>query len=691
MNRSKKWLIAGAFIAFTSVAFTVSRYKGFMTADSRGLLLFIISLAAGISSCPAFGFVPDMKSKYYRLLAAAVFFAAPLFSVACVEILNGNFLFDLQDLFWMDNYVFCLAFYILLYGLTSSIRISVFVLQPLFLVFGAVNMYVKAFKGSPFVPMDVGSFTTAASVAGVYEYAIGMEFAFAASLTALLFGFTVHLGLPEHDRIRRFTRHLFLAAGISAAVMFYATDIIVDMGYKPDFFNQLRGYSNKGATVEFMLNTRYMFLSKPDGYEPQEAADAVGETVSAGTVPQIFGGDGSTAEAPGKPDIIVIMDEAFSDLRTVGHFETGDEIMPFIDSLTDNTIKGNVYVSVFGTGTSNTEFEFLTGNSMAFLPAGSNAYQLYIKDRQPGTVSLLQRSGYTSRAFHPYFGDNWNRTQVYDFMDFDDYISFEDIFGEDLAAEYLARSYNMTYIKRKLGEFYHDTDIMLRSYVSDEFDFRYIEQDYEKRDKSRPYFMFNVTMQNHSPYTLYSSELKDGIKLRGLTGNYPLTEQYLALIRRSDDAFRQLLKYFGAKSEPVIILFFGDHQPNIEPEFYDEIMGGDIRKINDETLLNRYKTKFVLWANYDIPEGETDYISANYLRTLLLQIAGADLTKYDGYLAELYRDIPVITAQGCLDARGDYFKTDDTESKWYERLQQYRCIQYNNLIDTDNRDDELFG
>ena len=365
--------------------------------------------------------------------------------------------------------------------------------------------------------------------------------------------------------------------------------------------------------------------------------------------------------------------------------------MPFIDSLTDNTIKGNVYVSVFGTGTSNTEFEFLTGNSMAFLPAGSNAYQLYIKDRQPGTVSLLQRSGYTSRAFHPYFGDNWNRTQVYDFMDFDDYISFEDIFGEDLAAEYLARSYNMTYIKRKLGEFYHDTDIMLRSYVSDEFDFRYIEQDYEKRDKSRPYFMFNVTMQNHSPYTLYSSELKDGIKLRGLTGNYPLTEQYLALIRRSDDAFRQLLKYFGAKSEPVIILFFGDHQPNIEPEFYDEIMGGDIRKINDETLLNRYKTKFVLWANYDIPEGETDYISANYLRTLLLQIAGADLTKYDGYLAELYRDIPLITAQGCLDARGDYFKTDDTESKWYERLQQYRCIQYNNLIDTDNRDDELFG
>ena len=36
--------------------------------------------------------------------------------------------------------------------------------------------------------------------------------------------------------------------------------------------------------------------------------------------------------------------------------------MPNMDALSENTIRGNVYVSVRGTGTSNTEYELLTGN-----------------------------------------------------------------------------------------------------------------------------------------------------------------------------------------------------------------------------------------------------------------------------------------------------------------------------------------
>lgn len=49
-------------------------------------------------------------------------------------------------------------------------------------------------------------------------------------------------------------------------------------------------------------------------------------------------------------------------MRVVGDIETNIPYMPFIDSLEENTIQGNAYVSTIGTGTSNTEFEFLTGN-----------------------------------------------------------------------------------------------------------------------------------------------------------------------------------------------------------------------------------------------------------------------------------------------------------------------------------------
>ena len=75
-----------------------------------------------------------------------------------------------------------------------------------------------------------------------------------------------------------------------------------------------------------------------------------------------------------KPNIIVIMNEAFSDPSVLGDFTTNEDYMPFVHSLldgADNTISGHLNVSVKGGNTANTEFEYLTGASMAFLPYGS--------------------------------------------------------------------------------------------------------------------------------------------------------------------------------------------------------------------------------------------------------------------------------------------------------------------------------
>ena len=58
-------------------------------------------------------------------------------------------------------------------------------------------------------------------------------------------------------------------------------------------------------------------------------------------------------------------------------------------SLTENTVKGTLYVPVIGAGTSNTEFEFLTGHTTSFLSPGSNAYMLYVNNALPSLVSTL--------------------------------------------------------------------------------------------------------------------------------------------------------------------------------------------------------------------------------------------------------------------------------------------------------------
>jgi len=116
---------------------------------------------------------------------------------------------------------------------------------------------------------------------------------------------------------------------------------------------------------------------------------------------------------------------------------------------------------------------------------------------------------------------------------------------------------------------------------------------------------------------------------------------------------------------------YGDHQPYIEDTFYEEVMGKKLSELTDEEQQKRYITRFVLWANYDIPEGWIDEISVNYLSVLLQQVANNPLTEYQKYLNTLYTKVPVVTMMGCRDWDGNYFKYND-DTKYRQLLNYYR-------------------
>ena len=116
------------------------------------------------------------------------------------------------------------------------------------------------------------------------------------------------------------------------------------------------------------------------------------------------------------------MDEAFSDPAVLGEVDANMDYMPFVHSLqngAENAITGKLHVSVKGGNTANTEFEFLTGNTMAFLPQGSVAYQQYIHEETQSLASYLKSLGYTTRAAHPYKASGWDRETVYPLLGFE--------------------------------------------------------------------------------------------------------------------------------------------------------------------------------------------------------------------------------------------------------------------------------
>ncbi len=231
-------------------------------------------------------------------------------------------------------------------------------------------------------------------------------------------------------------------------ILFFS-DIFANCGLEPDFWNQTRGYHRSGFLLNFCLNTKYTYINSPSGYNADETELLVSELLNSGdkAAAAVTSADSNTENDKDSqtPNIISVMCESFSDLSVCGNFKTNVDYMPFYRSLKENTIKGNLYVPVHGSGTSNTEYEFLTGNSMSFFPAGSNAFSLYIKDERPSIVSTLGSLGYTKTAFHPYYSSGWNRRNVYSFFGFDSFYSITSTIRSSILIDYINSGNNNEY------------------------------------------------------------------------------------------------------------------------------------------------------------------------------------------------------------------------------------------------------
>ena len=665
----------------------------------RGIILFVLSLLAG----PAAGLLivtkPSVDEKYQALANTILFFIMPVFTMQMVECFNGNFIWWFSVPTFLANYMIYLVFYLLFFLITGKFHMVGLIVNISLYVWSLLNYFVELFRGSPFVPMDLLSIRTGLSVSDGYTY----ELSWNLILGSIIF-FLIYLLNKKSKNIKpkklKFKLLVKLSsAGYLAVVLltFFFTDFSVHTGYTPDFWDQSRGYHNTGSFFNFCLNTKYLVVKKPADYSAKnvegylnDTLEAYGVSPDSSTSTNLLTGKNDYTPSADKttPNIICIMNESLADLGSLGDLQTNEDYMPFIHSLTENTIKGNLSMPVFGAGTSNSEFEFLTGNTISFLPTGCNVYQSYIKDEIPSLVSTLSSLGYQKTAYHPYYGSGWNREVVYPLMGFQDYISIEDFIDNDILNTYKQNN-DVTEYERLLRAKYPDKQMLLRRFISDEYDYKMVKDMYKKRDKSKPFFLFNVTMQNHGGYSVSYSNFLQEIYVTNMKGVYPKANRYLSLVKESDTAFENLVKYFSKVTEPTVICMFGDHLPTLEDEFYEELFGCDLDNLSVEQQQARYTTPFVIWANYDIEEAVIEKMSANYLSTLVSQVAGLEQTQYNKYLSVLYQTLPVINTVGYIDNSNNYY-LHTQNSEYSDALYKYNCIEYNNLIDRENRIRKLF-
>ncbi len=533
--------------------------------------------------------------------------------------------------------------------MTGKLRTSLHIMAAVFMILGLTEYYLVEFRGVTLLPWDLGSLKTAAEVAGGYDYIPGRRaiLCIAGFVIIYIIGFAADLTVGRAYMLR--------AAGTAASVLLIILyTCLVQMepvqrsfGFYTKLFTPTAMSERDGTLTAFLMELRYMNVQRPSGYDRGEAREMLSQY--AGEKP-----DSQSA------DIIVVMNETFADLRMLGDFETSEDYMPFVHSLQNgvygNVVTGELGVSIVGGNTPNTEFEFLTGNTLAFLPEGSIPYQQYVREGIEAMPGYLAANGYETLAMHPYLPGGWNRESVYPALGFD-----RSMFIKDFDA---------------------DAPI-LREYVSDMGCSEEIIEQYEKiKSDGKKAFIFNVTMQNHSPYDKDYANLPIEVRLTGAKkGKETLTaERYLTLIKKSDEAFEYLVRYFEDRKEPVVVVMFGDHQPSdslVRPVW--SLMGVDSRALDERQVERRYTVPYVIWANFDISGKQGVDTSANLLGERVLDIAGAGSYPYMSFIKEISARYPVLSAVRTVDAAGH--ETDAADIKDDELMNRYRILQYYELFD----------
>ncbi len=536
------------------------------------------------------------------------------------------------------NVLCCLVIYLGIQIFTKRAGLTCTIAHTALIIFAGVNYFVYLFRGNEFIFSDLRSAATGLSVAGNYEFVLDDRAAYVILIS------TLYVALVRRIHVK-FEKRIWMGlvcAALIAVSCIYISD--QTQGTVTETWEQKGSYRN-GYVLNFMLSIRDSFIGAPEGYS-EEAISELEESYS---------GDGSSyveQTTEKNPTIIVVMNESYADLSVVGDFRTNQEVAPYFNSIKENTIRGYALSSVFGAKTPNSEWEFMTGNSMAFLPSGSVVYQQYISKTPTSIVSNLKNLGYTCVAMHPYYETGWSRNIVYPTMGFDEMHFIDDF----------------------------DQTRLLRKYITDQELYEKIIDQYESKSANEDLFIMSISMQNHGGYTEIYDNFNE--QVRTLGASYADANQYLSLVHESDSALEYLISYFQNVEEPVEIVFFGDHQPSLNSNFYRGLNGKGLSGLTEDELEHLYTVPFFIWTNYESETKEVPITSLNYLSTMALEKAGIALPAYNQFLADMMETVPAINSRGYYSKQhGCYMHLEEADGEEAEWIQKYQMLQYNNMFD----------
>lgn len=462
------------------------------------------------------------------------------------------------------------------------------------------NSILLCFRITPLAATDIALLTSVFEIMGIYLTV--WQIILLVLLVLVVIAGLIYLGI----RMKKQVYHPLLAV-CNAVISILAVVLMIHIGdargwLQTEFANLPDAYADNGFVYCF---TRSLFdrgISKPDTYD-EDTVDNILEDMKKQ----------KTNEVEEKPNIIFIQLESFMDLKRMQGVTYSEEPTPVYSSLRKTCPGGFLKVPSVGAGTANTEFEILTGMTLDYFGAGEYPYKTVLQDETCESMAYnLRELGYRTGVLHNNTGSFYSRNKVFANLGFDYFVSSE--YMENL-------SYNpIGWAKDKVltGQIQH----ILKT-------------------TSEPDLIYTITVQDHGKYP---TELLENPHIK-VSGFAPEDEErqnaftyYVNQCHETDAFLGSLIATLNAFEEPVVLVLYGDHLPNLD--------------ITEEELAsgNLFQTEYVIWSNKKMLEDyelskKNENLYAYQLSAHVLKLLGMNnglLTKfhqmyhnYDNYKSNL--------------------------------------------------------
>ncbi len=365
-----------------------------------------------------------------------------------------------------------------------------------------------------------------------------------------------------------------------------------------------------------------------------------------------------------QPHVVLLMSESFCDPSVMLPQVTfQSDPIPNYHRLTESFPSGDFLSNTYAGGTGNVEMEVLTGIPLGLVGEGEDLTSLRdpaVYDRIPSIVRAFRSQGYATEFVHSYTDRLYQRSNHLPRMGYE-----KTLFASDFPAD-----------AQRDGPYL--TDLALAEKMISEF---------EGRDRSRPLFLFGLSMENHQPYFTDKFDGPSGLKPASdklTTGELGVVDALAQGLNGADAGLGALVDYFSDCEEPVLLVFWGDHLPGLslgqEAAVYSKlgyVETVDTNSWDAETMKKMHTTPYLVWSNFHADLEVPNPLSALTLGAKILEWAGAERPLFFEWNALAAQETLLYRQRLFVDGDGVPYQTIPQKAE--ETMDAYRNLVYDLL------------